>query len=66
MFGRGDYKYAMQMRAEEAAETEFGRDYFDLPESVRDRLYNKASQDYVDDMAQAADLANDREREDAS
>jgi hypothetical protein len=42
-----DYKYEMQMRAEELAEMETGMDFYDLPASKQDALFSRASEDWI-------------------
>ncbi len=37
-----DYKYAIQQRAEELASQRYGEDYYDLPEDLRETLYEEA------------------------
>jgi len=50
-----DYKYDIQMLAEEIAAMDYTCDYYDLPEPVRDTVYRKAETAYAEIRAQAAD-----------
>jgi hypothetical protein len=43
-----DYKYDMQMIAEELAEERYGKDFYDLPDEVQYRLYDEAMNQYVE------------------
>lgn len=60
----GDYKYEMQLRAEQAAEDEYGKDFYDLPSDKQDKLFNQASVDYAEDVHARAEALRDA-REDA-
>ena len=51
----GDYKYEMQMIAEEAAE-EMGLDYWSLTLDQQCDLYSKASREWVERKLGQADL----------
>jgi len=44
----GDYKYDMQMIAEELAEERFGKDFYDLPQDVQFQLFEEAMGQYVE------------------
>lgn len=55
----GDYKHAIQMIAEEFAGELHDVDFYSLPETLRDTIYEQAIREYVDRVSQQADLAND-------
>lgn len=59
----GDYKYAMQMRAEEIAEEEYGMDFYDLPEHIQTKVFREAEEGHFDDMAHRADMMRDSLRD---
>lgn len=59
---RGDYKYEMQMRAEELAD-EMGVDYYDLPQNKQYELYEQAREGWIEARLAQADLARKRVRE---
>ena len=59
----GDYKYAAQMEAEEIAEREYGKDFYDLPDNLKSKIYQRGMEVYVEGMLDAADAANDRAKE---
>jgi hypothetical protein len=46
----GDYKYGIQLRAEELAVEIYGEDtdYYDLPQEKRDAVYRRAEQEYFE------------------
>ena len=50
---RHDYKYAIQMRAEELADRMFQRDYFKLSSATQDRLYEHADEEYRESRLEA-------------
>ena len=43
-----DYKYQMQLIAEEMAEERYGKDFYDLPQDVQFTLYDEAMNQYVE------------------
>jgi hypothetical protein len=57
-----DYKYEMQMIAEEAAE-EMGVDFSNLAPSEQCRLYSKAMDTWHDQQAERADMMRDAARD---
>lgn len=57
----GDYKYEMQMIAEEKAEEEYGMDFYDLPSDVQSSVFGEAEQEYIDRRMMQADLMRDME-----
>ena len=59
----GDYKYEMQMIAEEKAEEEYGMDYYDLPADVQYNVFRSAEEEYFERQAHGADLMRDRMRD---
>lgn len=44
----GDYKYAMQLIAEELAEERYEKDFYELPQDVQFALFDEAMQLYVE------------------
>jgi len=44
----GDYKYDMQMIAEELAEERFGKDFYELPQETQFQLFDEAMAQYVE------------------
>ena len=59
----GPYKWNAQLHAEEAAALEFGKDFYDLPEETRTRLYNEALQLCAEQREAEAEWRRDRGRE---
>jgi hypothetical protein len=51
----GDYKYSIQVAAEELADERFGVEFYDLPEDQRDCIYEEARQKVIDDYLSIAD-----------
>jgi len=58
-----DYKYEMQMLAEEAAEEKYGKDFYSLPADQQSQLYSKAMDTWHDQRAERADMARDMARD---
>ena len=58
-----DYKYAMQVVAEEIAETEYDKDFYDLPQEIQDKVYNMGVDRFTDKMISKVDALLDREKE---
>ena len=58
-----DYKDAIQAIFEEMVQNEFGTDYWNLPEDEQYRLYNLATREYADRMADRADYLRKAARE---
>lgn len=44
----GDYKYAMQLIAEEMAWERYDKDFYSLPQETQFALFDEASQQYVE------------------
>lgn len=44
----GDYKFDMQMIAEELASERYGKDFYDLPAEQRDALFNEAMENWIE------------------
>jgi len=44
----GDYKYGMQLIAEELAQTRYEKDFYSLPDDVQMQLMDEAGQRYVE------------------
>ncbi len=59
----GDYKYDMQMIAEEIAQEEYGEDFYDLPSDLQHQVFLRAEDRWVDRAASGADYLNDLARE---
>lgn len=59
----GDYKYWMQERAEEIADAEYGKEFYELPDDLQYEIFNRARRDYGDAMADRADYLRDIEKE---
>ena len=58
-----DYKYEMQLLAEQAAEEKYGKDFSELPSAVQDQLYRHAMDDWHDQKADSADMMRDAARD---
>ncbi len=46
-----DYKGWIQNKADDIAREEYDQEFYDLPEEIRDAVYNKATQAYKDTYA---------------
>jgi len=55
-----DYKDWIQNRAEELAEEQYDRDFYDLPDNLQIEVWNRAEADYHDHEADKIDAAYDR------
>lgn len=51
----GDYKYAMQLLAEEIAQEEYETDFYDLPAEVQMHVFQKAELEWAERRMDAAD-----------
>jgi hypothetical protein len=49
-----DYKYDIQLKAEEMAEEQFDVDFYKLSPFLRDRVYRIATQEYWDNKADSS------------
>lgn len=58
-----DYKYAIQMIAEEMAEEKYGKDFYDLSDDAQYEVYTEASRRYWDRLADLGDYLRKAERE---
>ena len=58
-----DYKYAIQMEAEEIAEREYGKSFYDLPDALQTKVYEQGMDSWRDEQLSRADMLNDREKE---
>ena len=54
----GDYKYEMQMRAEEIAEERYGVEFYELPADKQSAIFREAMYDWSDAQASRADFLN--------
>ena len=59
----GDYKWDIQMIAEEIAEKQFGCDFYDLSPETQYSTYKNAQEEYASRLADKADQLRDEERE---
>ena len=59
----GSYAWNAQLHAEEAAEKEFGKDFYDLPEATRTRLYSEALELCAEKAVAQAEWRRDQGRE---
>ena len=50
-----DYKYEMQLLAEQAAEDQFGKDFYSLASEQQDKLYREAMDDWHDNKVSQAE-----------
>jgi hypothetical protein len=55
-----DYKYEMQLLAEQRAEEVYGKDFSELPSDVQDRLFTGASEAWIDNKHAQAESLEDR------
>jgi len=55
-----DYKYEMQMLAEETAEEVYGKGFYELSQEEQYRVFRGAEGDWVEKMAGSADGREDR------
>lgn len=59
----GDYKWDMQVIAEELAEKLYGKDFYDLPADAQYAVYNQAIQTYTERLCDRADYLRKAARE---
>lgn len=59
----GDYKYGIQMVAEELAEEKYGMGFYDLTHKQQFEVYSEAQRQYFDRQADFADYHRKAERE---
>jgi len=55
-----DYKDWIQNRAEEIAEEQYGKEFYDLSDTLQIGIWNRAEADYHDREADRIDAAYDR------
>ena len=55
-----DYKYEMQLLAEQKAEELHGKDFHSLPQAEQDKLYRGAMEDWTDQQYAKAERLEDR------
>lgn len=53
--GRGDYKYEIQLIAEEMALDRYNLDFYELASKVQNEVYEDALEEYKDRMARKFD-----------
>ena len=58
-----DNKDWIQERADELAEEEHNKDFYDLPRSIRDEIYKHASNDYVEAYSSYCDYVYETHRD---
>ncbi len=63
MYPSGDYKYDMQMIAEELAENRYGKDFYDLDDDTQYAVFNEAMGEYSDRMADMGDYLRKAQKE---
>ena len=51
MTARGDYKYEIQLIAEEIAQDQYGLDFYELLPKVQNEVYEDALEEYKERMA---------------
>jgi len=54
-----DYKYEIQMIAEEAAERTYCREFYDLPDKTQYKIFHDAGEAWAEKAQQEADLLAD-------
>ena len=55
-----DYKYEMQMEAEERAEKDYGREFYSLDSAAQSALYNDAIDKWCEDRMLEAEIKEGR------
>lgn len=58
-----DYKYDIQVRAEELASERFDCEFYDLPADKQELIYKEATDDWTESLAEKADFLNDQAKE---
>jgi hypothetical protein len=58
-----DYKWQMQMRAEEIAQDRYEKDFYDLPESVQYEVFTEAMEGVTDGYVSRGDALRKASRE---
>ena len=58
-----DYKFDMQLIAEQIAENRYGRDFYELPIELQIEVFGEATQEWSDRQADRADFLRKAERE---
>lgn len=59
----GDYKWDIQVRAEELAFELYNKDFYDLDTETQYRVYERAMHSWSDSLADRADYLRKAERE---
>jgi hypothetical protein len=59
----GDYKYEMQLIAEQIAEDEYGKDFYELSQDLQYQVFTRAEREYVERACDRADYLRKAERE---
>jgi len=59
----GDYKYDMQLIAEELAQSLYEKDFYDLDQDTQYAVYNQAMVSYTERLCDRADYMRKAERE---
>jgi hypothetical protein len=62
----GDYKWDMQVIAEELAEKLYGKDFYDLDRNTQYAVYTQATQQYVERLCDRGDYLRKAKREGAA
>jgi hypothetical protein len=63
MYPSGDYKYDMQVMAEDLAEAEYGDAFYNLSKEKQHECFTRAMSGYYDRIADMADYLRDVEKE---
>jgi hypothetical protein len=58
-----DYKWDMQLIAEELAQSLYGKDFYELDTTTQLAVYDEALQQYTERLCDQADYARKAERE---
>ena len=55
-----DYKYEIQLKAEQLAEEHFGKDFSELTSEQKYKIFTEASIDWTESQYEKVDLLKDR------
>lgn len=61
-----NYKDAIQQHADEIAWENYGKDFYDLPEALQNKVYTEAQERYTDNFASQIDGMKERRKNDES
>ena len=61
-----DYKYWITCKADEIAEDEYGKDYYDLTDEEQGKVYQKATASYTDAYSGMMDYYQETRKEDVN